>query len=85
MQTTKKTVSASDGKPVPGSKALVWGNNGAWVCVKSECGELLGARTGDTEVRVTCRCGTRYELLRSANKNGALNLGPAIGVRLVSE
>ena len=84
MKSTRKTVVDRNGVSIPGSRALLWGNNGSWLCVADDCGELLGTRTGDTEVTVRCpSCGTGYELLRGLNKNGGLNLGPAAGVRLL--
>ena len=79
MQTTRTSIEDAAGQPIGGSRALVWGNNAAWVCL--ECGELVGNRTGDTEFQVNCACGARYEILRGENSNGSLNLGPAQGVR----
>ena len=82
MQTTKMSVLDRSGTAIVGSKAIVWGNNAAWLCVGEDCGELLGNRTGDSEYVVTCpRCRTRYEIGRSPNKSGDLHLGAATGVR----
>ena len=68
---------------ITGSRALLWGNNAAWLC--TECNTLLGNRTGDNDFLVGCQCGTRYEILRSPNRNGRLHLGPATGVRRLYE
>jgi hypothetical protein len=82
MQTTRSQVRDAAGATIPGSRALLWGNNASWLCVKAECGALLGNRTADGEHLVTCDgCGARYEILRTHKKNGTLNLGPAVGVR----
>jgi len=79
VETTKIVIRGKDGQPVSGSRALIWGNNAAWLC--PTCDNLLGNRTGDTEVLVPCSCGARYEIMRSKNKSGTLHLGPATGVR----
>ncbi len=68
-------------RPIPGSMALVWGNNAAWVC--QGCRELIGNRTGDSEYLVTCRCGNEYQIHRGTNVNGTANLAGAIGVQLL--
>ena len=84
MKTTKVFISDQNGRAIPASKALVWGNNAAWLC--SECGELLGNRTADKEYQSECTnrgCEAKYEIERSKNKRGNLNLGPAIGVRKI--
>lgn len=79
MQTLQVEITLKNGTPIPGSRALIWGNNASWLC--PECDQLLGNRTGDTEFRVTCSsCGARYEINRSKNKSNNLNLGPATGV-----
>jgi len=79
METKPISVEDASGQPVEGSRALLWGNNAAWLCI--ECNRLLGNRTGDGECNVECACGLRYEILRSPNRYGTLNLGPATGVR----
>ena len=84
MKTTKVFISDQKGRAIPTSKALVWGNNAAWLC--PECGELLGNRTGDKEYQVECTnngCKAKYEIERSINKSGNLDLGPAMGVRKI--
>jgi len=81
VQTTRLPIEDAAGQPIPGSRALVWGNNAAWVCLG--CGELVGNRTGDTEFQVACPCGAGYEIRRGPNANGSLNQGPALGVRRV--
>lgn len=83
MITTRQQIADSSTRaPVPKSRALVWGNNAAWLCIG--CGELLGNRTGDSECAVSCSCGHRYEIARGLNKSGSRHLGPALGVILVS-
>ncbi len=79
MEAKPLSVEVSTGQPVEGSRALVWGNNAAWLCIG--CNRLLGNRTGDGECNVACVCGLRYEILRAPNRSGSLNLGPATGVR----
>jgi len=82
MLTTRCRIIDSVGKPIPSSKALIWGNNAAWIC--TGCEELLGNRTGDTEHIVPCAtkgCDAKYEIERGANKNGEKHLGRATGVR----
>jgi hypothetical protein len=79
MKTTKILIRNHDGNPLKDSTALLWGNNAAWLCV--ECHELLGNRTGNTEFRVECQCGAKYEIERTQNKSGRLHLGAATGVR----
>lgn len=80
MDTMPVPVQDFEGQPIQGSRALIWGNNAAWLCV--ECHQLLGNRTGDTEFQVDCPCGVHYEILRAPNnKSGRLHLGPATGVR----
>ena len=78
VKATKIAIRGNDGQSVPGSRALIWGNNAAWLC--PTCDNLLGNRTGDTEYRVTCSCGARYEIKRSETSTGRLHLGPATGV-----
>jgi hypothetical protein len=78
METTQIEIKGKDGRAIQGSRALIWGNNAAWLC--PNCDHLLGNRTGDTEFRVACACGARYEIQRSRNKSGKFNLGPATGV-----
>ena len=78
MDTLQVEIKLKDGTPIQGSRALIWGNNASWLC--PSCDRLLGNRTGDTEFKVVCSCGTRYEIMRSKNKSGTLNLGPATGV-----
>jgi hypothetical protein len=80
VETTQVEISDAKGNALEGSRALLWGNNAAWLCHK--CDRLLGNRTSDSEFRVECSCGTRYEITRAPNKNGKLNLGAATGVRL---
>jgi hypothetical protein len=79
MQTTQVLIGDSTGQPIPGSRALIWGNNAAWLCIK--CDQLLGNRTGDTEYQVTCPCSVQYEIQRTQNRSGDLNQGQATGVR----
>jgi hypothetical protein len=81
MNTTKTFIKNHDGNPLKDSVALLWGNNAAWLCI--ECRELLGNRTGDTEYQVACQCGAKYEIERTQNKSGNLNLGAAIGIRQI--
>lgn len=81
MQTQPAQVVDNTQQAIPGSHALLWGNNAAWICTK--CSNLLGNRTGDHDFAVTCNCGIRYEILRGQNVNGNLDLGPALGVMRV--
>ncbi len=81
MKPEEALITDINGNPDPASKALLWGNNAAWLC--TECRELLGNRTGDTEYQVECKCTAKYEILRSENKHGRLHLGPAKGVRRI--
>jgi len=84
MKTKKTFIKDQDGNPINSSKALFWGNNAAWLC--TECDELLGNRTGDTEYRVECTsnyCTAIYEIERTRNKSGKLHLGAATGVRKI--
>lgn len=84
METTKVQIMDRKGAAISASKALVWGNNAAWLCV--ECGELLGNRTGDNDYQLECTnrdCNAKYEIERSINKSGELHLGPAMGVRKI--
>ena len=84
MRTTRVYVTDQKGFAVSKSQALVWGNNAACLC--TECGELLGNRTGDNEYQVKCtnfKCKAEYEIERSINKSGNLHLGHAIGVRKI--
>jgi len=79
MKTTKVHITNYDGIPIDESKALVWGNNAAWVC---SCGELLANRTGDSECKVICsKCGKKYEIERAKNKSGRYHLGAAQGIK----
>jgi hypothetical protein len=79
MRTYPVPIQDSTGQAIPNSRALIWGNNAAWLCV--DCDQLLGNRTGDTEFQVTCPCGVRYEILGVRNDQGRLNLCRATGVR----
>jgi hypothetical protein len=79
MQTTEVFIEDAGGLAIQGSRALLWGNNAAWLCV--ECDRLLGNRTGERDYQVACPCGARYEILRAPNRSGILDLGPAAGVR----
>lgn len=84
METKKTLIKDLKGGPISDSKALTWGNNAAWLC--TECGELLGNRTGDTEHLVECTksgCKAKYEICRTKNKNGRQHLGPAQGIRKI--
>ncbi len=84
MKTMKAFIKDQDGNPINNSKALLWGNNAAWLC--TQCGELLGNRTGDTDHRVECinkHCAAMYEIERIQNKSGKLHLGAAAGVRRI--
>ena len=84
MKTTKILITDTKGNPISTSKALLWGNNAAWLC--TECGELLGNRTGDSEYHVKCTnilCTAKYEIDRAENKSGRLHLGPAKGIRKI--
>lgn len=78
METVQVEIKLKDGAAIHGSRALIWGNNASWLC--SGCDRLLGNRTGDTEYKVTCSCGARYEIERSENSKGNLHQGPATGV-----
>ena len=80
MKTTSVEIIDAVGNPISGSRALIWGNNAAWLC--SACDRLLANRTGDLEFEVDCPCGIRYEILRTPHsKNGRLDQGPASGIR----
>ena len=81
METIKTFILDQKGNRISTSKALLWGNNAAWIC--TECGELLGNRTGDTEYQVECKCMAKYEIARAENKNGRLHFGPAKGIRKI--
>jgi len=84
MKASKAFITDWKGNPDTTSKALLWGNNAAWLC--TECGELLGNRTGDTEYEVECtntQCRAKYEIDRTENRRGRLHLGPAKGIRRV--
>jgi len=81
METQTVLITDQKGNTIDMSKGLIWGNNAAWLC--TECGELLGNRTGDTEFRVKCKCTAEYEIERNENKNGKLHLGPAKGIRKI--
>jgi len=79
MKTIKVHIADYEGTPIDASKALVWGNNAAWVC---PCGELLANRTGDSEYQVMCsKCGVKYEIERAKSKSGSLHLGAAQGIK----
>jgi homoaconitase/3-isopropylmalate dehydratase large subunit len=66
---------------IPGTRALLWGNNAAWIC--QSCGELLGGRTGNIELHVTCdSCRAPYTILRVKSRQGAYHLGAAAGVQV---
>ncbi len=80
MKTTPVEIVDAAGDPIPESRALVWGNNAAWLC--NACDRLLANQTGDAEFQVDCPCGIRYEILGTPNsKKGRLHQGPASGVR----
>jgi hypothetical protein len=82
MRTYPVLVQDATGQPIPNSRALIWGNNAAWLCVGVECDQLLGNRTADGEHLVNCSCGVHYEILRAPNnRSGRLHMGRAIGVR----
>jgi hypothetical protein len=81
MQTFPDQVQDRNGNPIPGSRALLFGNNASWDCVRPECDDLLGNRTGDNDFTVACGCGYVYDIQRAPNRNGNLNLGRATGVR----
>lgn len=84
MKTTKVFITDQKGIAISASRALLWGNNSAWLC--TECGELLGNRTGDKEYLIECTntgCNAKYEIERAINKSGKLHLGPAMGVRKI--
>ena len=82
MKTHQTFIVDRKGNSINTSKALLWGNNAAWLC--TECDELLGNRTGDTEYLVECQCGAKYEIMRGENKNGNLHLGPAKGIKKIN-
>jgi hypothetical protein len=65
-------------------KALLWGNNAAWLC--ESCGELVGARTSSNSKMQTicCECGQTYGLIADLNRKGTFNKGPAKAVKLVN-
>jgi hypothetical protein len=82
MKTKTTLIKDPQGNPISTSKALLWGNNAAWIC--TEYGELLGNRTGETEYQVECtKCLAKYEIERMENKAGRLHLGPARGIRKI--
>jgi hypothetical protein len=84
METTKKSITDRKGNPIRNSRALIWGNNAAWLCI--DCVELLGNRTGDTEYQVECnniKCTAKYKIDRAENRNGRLHLGRAKGIRRI--
>lgn len=78
MQTRRDSVRTAQGEPIPGSTALLWGNNAAWLCI--QCGILLGNRT-DADHTLQCDCGTDYEIVRGLNRNGNFFLGRAEAVK----
>jgi len=83
MKTKKTHITNYAGIPIGDTKALVWGNNAAWVC-PNPCGELLGNRTGDSEFKVVCPiCGAEYEIERAKSKNGSFHLGAAQGIKKI--
>ena len=66
---------------IPGSRALLFGNNAAWICLS--CGELLGGRTGNTEIHVACfSCKAPYTILRVKSRQGAYHFGASAGVQV---
>jgi DNA-directed RNA polymerase subunit RPC12/RpoP len=81
MKTEHVQILDHNGNPIPKSKALLWGNNAAWIC--PSCGELVGARTSSSqkEKKIECRCGKAYLLSASPNKKGVFRLGSAETVR----
>ena len=81
METKRVAIQDHSENVIENSRALVWGNNAAWIC--TGCGQLLGNRTGDADYQVQCDCGLGYEILRRSNKSGDLNLGSAVGVRKI--
>lgn len=81
METKKTLIKDQKSNPISKSKALQWGNNAAWLC--TQCGELLGNRTGDKDYQVQCKCTAKYEIDRKENRNGALHLGSAEGIRKI--
>ena len=85
MKTTKVQITTPNGSPILNSVAIVWGNNAAWLCTTKACSTMHGGRTADGETEVQCECSVRYEILRAPNKNGRLNLGPAVGIRQLTD
>ena len=80
MDTTRVQIQDASNVIILGSKALLWGNNAAWIC--TECMQLCGNRTGDSEHVVEC-CKQKYEIMRAPNKSGNLHMGAATGVRIL--
>jgi hypothetical protein len=86
VRTTEVDIRDFEGEPIPGSKAIVWGNNAAWICEGEGCEELLGGRTANKECVVECpNCCAEYRIERRKNKNKRFNLGPAKGIRMTGE
>lgn len=81
METYPSFILDANSRPILTSKALLWGNNAAWIC--PDCGELVGNRTGDREFLVTCRCGNEFQIHRGRNKNGEHHQAIALGVQLL--
>ncbi len=75
----KACIIGVDGREIEGTKALLWGNNAAWICTK--CDQLVGSRTGKREKTVSCDCGRRYILVSAQNQYGEYNQGAAKSVR----
>ena len=75
MQTTPVLIQDKNGNPIDGSRALIWGNNAAWLCIG--CDQLLGNRTADGEFHVVCGCGRAYD----SHREGDQNLARATGVQ----
>lgn len=86
MRTTNVYIEDLEGEEIPGSTAIIWGNNAAWICEGEGCEELLGGRTANKECVVECpRCHAKYMIERRKNKNDRFNLGPAKGIRMTRE
>jgi hypothetical protein len=78
MQTRRDSVRDLTGDAIPDTKALLWGNNAAWLCVR--CEQLLGNRT-DNDFELQCNCGAEYEIVRGVNRSGQRLLARALEVR----
>lgn len=85
MKTVKALIKDKNGKDIPSSKALLWGNNASWLCTK--CGELVGNRTGKIENEVikctTEKCEESYEMKQKANKSGNFYQGAVVSIRKI--